>query len=154
MARITLKIFSRKRRLPHTWGIRQSYGVHSPLRFIASCEREHPWERTGLKSPASCGRRQTSAPSTANGSYASSSGSSIRPAAIGAYYLLVINYVIENAPGVTWILAAIAAIFLESVRNKFSKTHRAYTGYLAELGLTNEDVVEFLKTNGRDNPRA
>ena len=75
-------------------------------------------------------------------------------AAIGAYYLLVINYVIENAPGVTWILAAIAAIFLGWFGNKFSKTHRAYTGYLAERGLTNEDVVEFLKTNGRDNPRA
>lgn len=75
-------------------------------------------------------------------------------AAIGAYYLLVINYVIENAPGVTWILAAIAAIFLGWFGNKFSKTHRTYTGYLAERGLTNEDVVEFLKTNGRDNPRA
>lgn len=75
-------------------------------------------------------------------------------AAIGAYYLLVINYVIENAPGVTWILAAIAAIFLGWFGNKFSKTHRAYTGYLAERGLTDENVVEFLKTNGRDNPRA
>lgn len=75
-------------------------------------------------------------------------------AAIGAYYLLVINYVIESAPGVTWILAAIAAIFLGWFGNKFSKTHRAYTGHLAERGLTNEDVVEFLKTNGRDNPRA
>lgn len=50
--------------------------------------------------------------------------------------------------------AAIAAIFLGWFGNKFSKTHRAYTGYLAERGLTNEDVVEFLKTNGRDNPRA
>lgn len=32
-------------------------------------------------------------------------------AAIAVYYFLVINYVIENAPGITWILAAIAAIF-------------------------------------------
>lgn len=70
-------------------------------------------------------------------------------AAIAVYYLLVINYVIENAPGITWILAAIAAIFLGWFGNKFSKTHRAYTGYLAERGLTNEDVVKFLKTNDR-----
>ena len=69
--------------------------------------------------------------------------------AIAVYYFLVINYVIENAPGITWILAAIAAIFLGWFGNKFSKTHRAYTDYLAERGLTNEDVVEFLKASGR-----
>lgn len=67
--------------------------------------------------------------------------------AIGVYYLLVINYVIENAPGVTWILAAIAAIFLGWFGNKFSKTHRAYNGYLVDHGLTNEDVVNFLKAS-------
>ena len=70
-------------------------------------------------------------------------------AAIAVYYFLVINYVIENAPGITWILAAIAAIFLGWFGNKFSKTHRVYTRYLAERGLTNEDVVEFLKASGR-----
>lgn len=71
--------------------------------------------------------------------------------AIGVYYVLVINLVIENQPGITWILAAIAAIFLGWFGNKFSKTRRAYEGFLAERGLTNEDVVEFLRTNGRDN---
>lgn len=65
--------------------------------------------------------------------------------AIGVYYFLVAGYVIENAPGVTWILAAIAAIFLGWFGNKFSKTHRAYDSYLTEHGLTNEDVVGFLK---------
>ena len=133
--------------MPHTRGIRQSYGVHSPLPFIASCEREHPWERTGLKSPNKRAEYRKWLVRLVVGLV-------ICLAAIGAYYLLVINYVIENAPGVTWILAAIAAIFLGWFGNKFSKTHRVYTGYLAERGLTNEDVVEFLKTNGRDNPRA
>lgn len=75
-------------------------------------------------------------------------------AAIGAYYLLVINYVIENAPALPGFSPRSRPIFLGWFGNKFSKTHRAYTGYLAERGLTNEDVVEFLKTNGRDNPRA
>lgn len=75
-------------------------------------------------------------------------------AAIGAYYLLVINYVIENAPGVTWILAAIAAnlpgMVWQQVFQDASSLHRLP----CRTGLTNEDVVEFLKTNGRDNPRA
>lgn len=67
--------------------------------------------------------------------------------AIGVYYLMVINYVIENAPGVTWILAAIAAIFLGWFGNKFSKANRAYNAYLTEHGLTNDDVVGFIKSN-------
>jgi len=65
--------------------------------------------------------------------------------AIGVYYLMVLNYVIENAPGVTWIAAAVAAAIVGWFGNRFSKTHRAYNGYLAEHGLTNEDVVEFAK---------
>lgn len=72
-------------------------------------------------------------------------GLAICLAAIGVYYLMVVNYVIENAPGVTWILAAIAAIFLGWFGNKFSKTHRAYDSYLVDHGLTNDEVVSFVK---------
>lgn len=75
-------------------------------------------------------------------------------AAIGIYYVLVSSYILENQPGVTWILAAIAAILLGWFGNKFSKTHRAYEAYISQRKITTEDVKEFLRTNSRDNPGA
>lgn len=66
--------------------------------------------------------------------------------AIFAYYVLVANYVIEDQPGLTWILAAIAAIFLGWFGNKFSKTNHAYQVFIEQHGLTTEDVKEFLRS--------
>lgn len=68
--------------------------------------------------------------------------------AIFVYYLLVINYVIENQPGLTWILAAIAAVFLGIFGNKFSKSHRIYDNYITDRGITDGEVKEFIRENG------
>lgn len=119
-----------------------------PYRLSRRAKRSPPWGRARLKNQASCEKPRTSVPNTANGSYASSSGSSY---AWRHSRLLFPGHQLRHREraGITWILAAIAAIFLGWFGNKFSKTHRAYTGYLAERGLTNEDVVEFLKASGR-----
>ena len=74
-------------------------------------------------------------------------------AAIGAYYLLVIN-VIENAPGVTWTRrdsGNLPGMVWQQVFQDASSLHRLP---LPNRGLTNEDVVEFLKTNDLTIPRA
>ncbi len=64
------------------------------------CEREHPWEKNRTQKPSVMREAANKRANTANGFIRLVVRLVICLAAIGAYYLLVIN-VIENAPGVT-----------------------------------------------------
>ena len=70
-------------------------------------------------------------------------------ALIALNYFLVVNEIVPNEAGLTWILAAIAAVVLFVFFNKFSNKNREFNAYLDQHNITKDDVIEFVKTNGK-----
>lgn len=61
------------------------------------------------------------------------------------YWFFVANAIYQNESMLPWALALVAAGVIGVLGNKFSKAHREYEAFLDDHGISNFDVVQFIK---------
>lgn len=66
---------------------------------------------------------------------------------LGIYWLLVIQGIVDSASleMLPWALALVAAGVVGVLGNRFSKAHREYEAFLDMHGISNHDVMKFIK---------